>query len=419
MPNDSGNTIAAIILQHAEEAAFLWLLRDAAVHKPHYDLRDLAQLDNRLEAHLDGLRIAGEPGWQICKEALALEEEGEVFTAAVLAFESGIEERIAHVFAAVAKKNKLGRGIISALGWLKWQQAAQYVQGLLEVGSPEASRLGLAAAAIHREDPGRPLAACLVSDDPLLKCRALQAVGELGRIDLLFHVAGNLSADNIDLGFHAAWSTLLLGGEGALPVLRAIAESDSEYTEQACAMAVRGMPPAEAHDWLKSLAGNKQRQRLALTGAGILGDPVAIPGLLQMMEVPELARVAGEAFSMITGVDLAYADLEGEWPEGFAAGPTEEPEDEDVAMDPDEDLPWPAPELIARWWDAHQGEFTNGVRYFVGKPMSREHLQQVLRTGYQRQRAAAAIELALLKPGKPLFAVRAPGFRQQKLLGMK
>jgi hypothetical protein len=41
---------------------------------------------------------------------------------------------------------------------------------------------------------------------------------------------------------------------------------------------------------------------------------------------------------MITGVDIAYEDLEGVWPEGFEAGPTENPENENVAMDPDEDL---------------------------------------------------------------------------------
>ena len=48
------------------------------------------------------------------------------------------------------------------------------------------------------------------------------------------------------------------------------------------------------------------------------------------------------------GVDLAYQDLEGDWPEGFHAGPTENREDEDIAMDPDEDLPWPATDLVAR-----------------------------------------------------------------------
>jgi len=31
----------------------------------------------------------------------------------------------------------------------------------------------------------------------------------------------------------------------------------------------------------------------------------------------------------------------------------------------------------------------------------------------------AATELVMMKPGQPLFEVRAPGFRQQKLLGLK
>ena len=73
----------------------------------------------------------------------------------------------------------------------------------------------------------------------------------------------------------------------------------------------------------------------------IIGDPMYIPWLINLMTVPEVSRVAGEAISMITGVDLAYDDLDGEWPEGFESGPAENPEDEDVAMDSDEDLPWP------------------------------------------------------------------------------
>jgi len=54
--------IANVVLQHAEEAAFLWLLRHAAVAAPHYSLADLGKLDGRVEAHLDGLRIAGPDG---------------------------------------------------------------------------------------------------------------------------------------------------------------------------------------------------------------------------------------------------------------------------------------------------------------------------------------------------------------------
>jgi hypothetical protein len=47
--------IESIVEQHAEEAAFLWLLRDAAVRAPHYSLKDLADIDERVEAHIDGL----------------------------------------------------------------------------------------------------------------------------------------------------------------------------------------------------------------------------------------------------------------------------------------------------------------------------------------------------------------------------
>src|SRR6187200_2798258 len=86
--------ISLVIEQHAEEAAVLWLLRDAAVWAPHYNLSELAHLDGRVEAHIDGLRIAGEAGWEICKEALGHEEAGEVFAAAILACESGDDKRV-------------------------------------------------------------------------------------------------------------------------------------------------------------------------------------------------------------------------------------------------------------------------------------------------------------------------------------
>ena len=54
--------IDEIVSQHAEEAALLWLPRSNAVSAPHYSLKDLAKLDGRVEAHLDGLRVAGEAG---------------------------------------------------------------------------------------------------------------------------------------------------------------------------------------------------------------------------------------------------------------------------------------------------------------------------------------------------------------------
>ncbi len=114
--------IAEIVSQHAEEAAFLWLLRSNAVSAPHYSLKDLAKLDDRVEAHLDGLRVAGEPGWELCKAALGNEENGEVFAASVMAFESSVELRVQAILDAVTAKPELVDGVISALGWLTFEQ---------------------------------------------------------------------------------------------------------------------------------------------------------------------------------------------------------------------------------------------------------------------------------------------------------
>ncbi|BBO17415.1 conserved hypothetical protein [Candidatus Brocadia pituitae] len=176
---------------------------------------------------------------------------------------------------------------------------------------------------------------------------------------------------------------------------------------------------SEAHQLQGELANQSETKRIAIIGAGVIGDPVSIPWLIQMMGIPEIARIAGESFTMITGVDIACEDLEGEWPEGFEAGPTESPEDEDVEMDTDEDLPWPEPALIQDWWKKNSNRFKNGTHYLLGKPITYENLQQVLKNGRQRQRYTAALELTLMQPGQPLFEVRAPGYRQKQLLGLK
>src|SRR5437016_12004830 len=114
--------IPEIVQQHAEEAAFLWLLRDAAVSAPHYLLADLVRLEDRVEAHIDGLRVAGEPGWEIAKGQLVeIGEPGEVFAAALLAFESGDAARVQDVLAAGIAKPEAVRAMISALGWLTYE----------------------------------------------------------------------------------------------------------------------------------------------------------------------------------------------------------------------------------------------------------------------------------------------------------
>ena len=409
--------VLEVVTQHAEEASFLWLLRHAAIARPHYSLADLSKLDNRVEAHLDGLRIAGENGWDVVQESLSFDEGCDLFVAASLAFESGKKNWIDFVLGLAAKKPEVVSGAVSALGWLPYAQAQPHIAVLLSSDLPIFRTIGLVASAIHRVDPGVILNEAIADSDSFLRARALRAVGELGRVDLLPKMRGGLTDPDQNARFAAAWSvTLLSPNVDSLAVLRTIAESPGPFSTKALQTAIRRMDLAAAKAWQAWFSRRKDGLRMGIAAAGAIGEPELIPWLIEQMKVEALARVAGESFTMITGIDLAYDDLEKNAPEGFEAGPTDNPKDEDVAMDPDEYLPWPDPGLIQKWWTNNQSRFQKGARYLLGKPMNIEWLQQVLRVGRQRQRAAAALELAIRQPGQPLFEVRAPAFRQQAVL---
>ena len=227
------------------------------------------------------------------------------------------------------------------------------------------------------------------------------------------------TSDHVTIRFWSNWSLALLGDRSVGEALKSFVDFETDFADRALQVAPRILEPANCQSWLRDLAQIEHLRRYALIGCGVSGDPLYVPTLVNQMSVPEFARVAGEAFSMITGVDLAFDDLEQDAPEGFDIGPNDDPDDNNVAMDPDEDLPWPNPELIDRWWHEHSKDYQPGVRYLCGQPIGKANCQRVLREGYQRQRIGAAYELALLQPNAPLFEWRAPGWRQQEWLGLR
>jgi uncharacterized protein (TIGR02270 family) len=262
------------------------------------------------------------------------------------------------------------------------------------------------------------LESALDDPDAGLRARARRAVGLLKRADLRPALAALPADPDPACRFWAVWSAVMLGDQGGLPGLLDVAATDQPWAGRALQLALRAMPPASGMGWLRSLSGDPAHRRRVVIGTGIIGDPVCMPWLFQKMAEPALARVAGEAFSAITGVDIAYADLDQDAPADFQAGPTENPEDEDVGRDPDEDLPWPNPDAVSAWWHANGSRFPTGQRYLLGEPMTNENLRAALRTGTQRQRATAALEIALRNPAEKLFETGAPARRQQQALGI-
>ena len=392
-----------IVGQHAEETAFLWLLRDRAVAATRYTLQEIAKFDGRLEANIDGLRVAGEAGWAIVVEQLAEHTEaGEVFVAAVLALESGSNNRFTRVTERVREARESARGLISAFGWVSRDAAATRLGQLLRSSDPILRSAGIAGSVIQGLDPGFALQDAFKADAPELRRRAFAAVGRLARKDLVPAIASGLNDTDAGCRFWAAWSSAVLGDGRGSQVLRRMAEFTGPLRERAAAAAGRVLEHKTALGWHKQLVLDPDGRRAAIVAAGAIGDPALFPWLLEQMNDPALARLAGEQLGMAMGFDVARDRLEGTGPV-----PTDDEED------PDEDLPWPNPSAISRL--AAVRKMRPGERHLRGMPPTPPSLYRVLHEGTQAQRTAAVLELRVQGQAVPVD-IRSPAHLQRRLL---
>lgn len=406
--------IPLVLAQHAEDVAILWMQRRDAVAAPHFALRHLDRLDLRLAAHLDGLCVGQQSGAAFPRAEDA-PLPGALFAEAVVILKTAP----AHWPAFMERIAALGREgqeeTASALGWVSAADLRGVGKALLDSPAPLQRWLGISACAFHQINPGDGLAALLEDADPAVRARAARTAGELGRLDLKPNCLALLTDPVPLVRFWAAWSAVILGDRGhALALHQTLAATPNPMQMRSLSLALRCLPLDMAYTLLQQLHKDPAQHRVVLQAAGALGEGRYLPWLIKQMTDPKWARAAGEAFAVVTGLDLAYLDLDQKRPAEYDAGPSDDPSDAAVAMDPDQDLPWPDPLKIDAWWRANAVGFTEGVRYFMGEPLNSARCTEVLRSGYQRQRLAAALHLCLLHPGTPVFNTAAPSWRQKR-----
>lgn len=309
-----------------DRVARLWLRRDVALDEPPLTLDDLVPIDGALQAELASLRGVAH-----------MREPGHVFAAAVVRFDNA-------VLRAAERSPEMFRGLESALGWMEADQVPL-------ARLPE--RAVIAGCAVHRRDPGAVLERAIHAEDPLLRARALKAVWQLGRGDLVPAIRGSYADPDVKCRFSACWAgALLVGDVAAVAGLRRFAETGERYPDRAVQLACAIMAPAAAREWIGGLAFDLQCLGAASIGRG--------PDVAWLAE-----RRAGEGVFTITGGGLDGA---------------------------------------ARWRPPEG-------RRFLGQPLERGWLLRVLRRGRMPHRHLAATELCLLS-GEAPYEFRAPAFRQ-------
>lgn len=402
-PGKSNNAYQHVYEQFLIDGAFLWLLRSIAVNQPHYKQQDLLELEQRIDAQLNGLMTAPEQAWSICEEALvSTEEPGEAFAAAVLAFRSLDIQKIQRVIEISLPAENAFPGLASAIAWLPGRICHSWIKKFLTSKDLNHKYLAVTVCSLRREDPREYLDKILQREDCLahakLYARAIRLVGELKRRDLIpaLHVA--ITSENPEVSFWANWSAVILGDRARLHNLQQTVLNDGVFQKKAIDLAFRGLSIEDARQWIGLLAKDTKNAREVIYATAVLGDPQAIPWLIQQMRMPEFSRVSGEAFTTITGIELeqnglaleALPDLDNQFPDDDINDNTD--------LDMDEHLPFPDVDKVAAVWQKYQQHFIAGKRYFLGKTIDIEHLKHQFLQGAQRHRRAAALELALLQP---------------------
>jgi len=397
--------------QHVNDASFLWGLRENALNQPHYEIEDIHDLEKRIDSHIDGLMTALDISWEICLEALKLNHPGDVFVVSIVAFRSRDIEKIKLAVSAGLESPELTQGLVSAMAWLSENLIEDWMFKFLNSKDLNHKFLSISVHSARRQHPGEMLTGLLKRNDCLshkpLRARMLRLIGELKLFDLRWALDEAYQDEDQEVKFWVNWSTLMLGDKTAAPQLQDYLRQAGKLQHVSLNTAFRALPIEQGRAWISQLASEQGFKRLVISATGILGDPQAVPWLIEKMRHVDTAKLAGESFTMITGIDLEKYDLAIEGPEDISIIPNDDPDDPNVDMDPDENLPFPDVDKVALTWQKFGAKYKVGVRYFLGQEIEEPMLQKILSCGSQRHRIAAAYELALINNQVELANVRA------------
>ena len=383
------------VLRHAGDACFLWARRQRVLSANQLTHMERTRLDMRLEAHLDGLRVAGETGWQAALEELRTSRRpGAVFATTALALQSGHPARFETVLSLAGSNAGNVNAMVSAIGWSdlgavrsqlnRWRTSA-------EVGM---RALGIAGLTAHRCAIGPSLPASLRGPHALVRARAAKAAGELARGELAPLLRALLDDEDPLSRFQAARALARLGNDDprVRQALLLQIEDGGPLTARAVFSLVE-LDPRGGQSLFRDWAREPSTRKRAALVAGALGDPERVQDLIPWMSDDDTARAAGEAFRTITGADLLGCHLARPRPAHVVGDPNDDPNDPGVELDAEHALRFPSALLIARWWRSHRGAFTARVRYLDGKEVGVE--------GGPRTPAQMAVLRALVRAGRP------------------
>lgn len=397
-----------VVEEHLEEAAYLWTQWERALIAPNYTLQEMAErVEERLLANIDGLVVAGEAADErLVLPALEGDEPGKVFAAAFALLKRPASDGPKQVIGQLGINPELDAILVRALE-LTHRKGLE--EPLLEiVRSRDVARAGSALEVLAFRQVPVPLdllKPLLAKDNPSILPAALRAARLAGeRVIPLVEFAYR---SPIAAARDAAVETgLVLGMRSALLVCQELVEARKPDAAFPLLVLALGGDPADLDRIIEALRTEPLRPA-ALFALGFTGRSRGAEECLGWLGNDKVARVAGEAFSAITGLAIEGEYTRKEEAEKEEPIPFEDEDlDEPIVVGPEAALPLPDPSPVTAWWAKSKGGLEAAARYAGGRPLSSEALLETFKIASCRRRRPLGLDLAIRTHGEYVVETR-------------
>jgi len=305
--------VPLVVAQHTEELAFTWQRRQRAWSAPNHRTAHLHEIDSQLDAHLDGLHIAGRealaPAMQRFKR-WCTDEEAFATTAVIglCAVDATDEAARAELDSLLVANPRSVRGAAAALFCIgetralpllqRWWTSNQAVLWRASfpacLPNPQVRRQHLIDDALQRLDAS-------------LQARALRAIGEWRIIERAERLPAFANGDDPLLREEAIYALRLLGYGERLPHCPAPTLLDRPSRRRWLGAFALTAPADSVHSAFDLLVAHS-REREALWLAIYRGDAWALSKLDAALD-GKLALLAAFGIEQLTGLDLERDQL--------------------------------------------------------------------------------------------------------------
>jgi uncharacterized protein (TIGR02270 family) len=380
--------------EHLNEAAWLWGIWEESLDSAIYALGDVAVgPEERLLAHLDGLVLGGQRvARKLLIPALAGDDLGGIAAAAWVLLQAEDADHQDLVVESLAAAEPPLRAAIGRAFYLAPRADISRLISHFHAGAPH-----LRAMVIDIFGPREPdwvreqIDPAMRSGQAPLMAAGLRAIRNLRESTLRDWVTVASQSSDIEVRLEAMRTGLSFAVKTAWNECRVFAGGVGESSRMALGLLATSADPND-RTFVREKAKGEGPGLHALWALGFAGDADSADVLVKTMVDEKKSRVAGEAFSAITGLAIV-GDMA---KPGQTQGPdVEEVKDEDPppTVKSEDSLPQPNVERVKKWWEKERRKFVPGTRYFGGQARSPATLRTAFTTGASWRREVLLIEL--------------------------